>query len=277
VRQIDASAQHEIVCVEENVVVSTGAIRTGRITNEGDFSLVNRLTGIDKAVVVVVVLARSILVVIVPLSEKYCGIRIATLGEVNVDGSIVVDVNDGRSIDINAVEGVCVILKVQRNEITRHACQVDTRNGQGFVLPQVAVSLGCSITWVAKPIGVVVEDEVAAGRLVVDSTLRVAIIAVDVSIGTTLKGFLTDNCRCTAKNVGWRCGEHCCLDIEINHGVTPVVCNDINVKHAFCIETTRVEVINSFNRRVVEIERLDVTNDLIIDALLIPCMVAQCC
>ena len=276
-RQIDASAQHKIVCVEENVVVSTGTIRSGRITNEGDFSLVNRLTGIDKAVVVVVVLARSILVVIVPLSEKNRGVRIATLGEVNVDGSIVVDVNDGGSIDINAVEGVCVILEVQGNEITRHACQVDTRNGQGFVLPQVTVSLGCGVTWVAKPVGVVVEDEVAASRLVVDSTLRVTIIAVDVSVGATLKGLLTDNCRCTAKNVGWRCGEHCCLDVEVNQGVTPVVCNDVNVEHAFCVETTRVEVINSFNRRVVEIERLDVTNDLVIDALLVPCMVAQCC
>ena len=129
----------------------------------------------------------------------------------------------------------------------------------------------------AEPVGVVVEDEVAASRLVVDSTLRVTIIAVDVSVGATLKGLLTDNCRCTAKNVGWRCREHCCLDVEVNQGVTPVVCNDVNVEHAFCVETTRVEVINSFNRRVVEIERLDVTNDLIIDALLVPCMVAKCC
>ena len=135
---------------------------------------------------------------------------------------------------------------------------------------------GC-VTWVTEPIGVVVEDEIATGRFVVDSTLWVTIVTVDVAIGATFEGFLTDNCRCTAKNIGRCCREDRCLNVEIDHGITVIVGNDINVEYSFCIETTWVEVIDTFNRWIVEIEWLDIANDFVIDRLLVPRVVAQRC
>ena len=125
-----------------------------------------------------------------------------------------------------------------------------------------------------EPVGVVVEDQIVTGRFVVDSTLWVTIVTVDVSVCTTLEGFLTDDCRCAAENVGRRCREDCCLDIEINHGVAPVVGNDIDVEHSFSVQSTGIEVINAFDSWVVKIERLDVTDDLVVHTLLVPCMVA---
>ena len=135
----------------------------------------------------------------------------------------------------------------------------------------------CGIARVTEPVGIVVEDEIVAWRLVVDGSLWVAIITVDISVGATLKGFLTNDRRCAAKNIGWSCREDRCLDVIIDHGVTPVVCGDINVEHSLSVKTTRVEVINSFNSRIIEIERLDITNNLVVHVLLIPCMVAERC
>ena len=126
-----------------------------------------------------------------------------------------------------------------------------------------------------EPVGVVIENEIVTGRFVVDGTLWVAIVTVDVSVGTTFEGFLTDDCRCAAENVGRRCREDGCLDIVVHHGVTPVVGNDIDIEHAFSIQATRIEVIDTFNCRVIEIERLDVTDDLVVHTLLVPCMVAE--
>ena len=129
----------------------------------------------------------------------------------------------------------------------------------------------------AEPVGVVVENEVVAGRLVVDSTLWVAVVTVDVSVGTTLEGFLTSDCRCAAENIGRRCREDGRLDVVVYHGITPVVGNDINIEQSFSVQTTRVEVIDAFDCRVVKVERLDVADDFVVHTLLVPCMIAECC
>ena len=128
-----------------------------------------------------------------------------------------------------------------------------------------------------EPVGVVVEDDIVTGRLVVNGPLWIAIVTVDVSVGTTLEGFLTDDCRCAAQNVGRRCREDGCLDIVVNHGVPPVVGNDIDVEYSFSVQATGVEVINAFDCWVVQVERLDVADDLVIHTLLVPCMVAESC
>ena len=128
-----------------------------------------------------------------------------------------------------------------------------------------------------EPVRIVIEDDIVAGCFVVDSTLWVSIIAVDVTGCTALERFLTNDCRRTAENIRRSCREDCCLDVVIDHGVTPVVVDNINVEESFSIKATWVEVIDSFDRWIVKIERLDVANDVVVDCLLIPRMITQCC
>ena len=143
-------------------------------------------------------------------------------------------------------------------------------------MPILAVSLRCRVAWVTKPIGIVVEDEIAASSLVVNRTLWVAIIAVNISFGTALKGFLTDDCRCAAENVEGVAEKTVAL-ISKSTMVLPqllVMTSMSNIPSAY---KPLVEVIDAFDCRVIEIERLDVTDDLIVYTLFIPSVIAERC
>ena len=84
-RHVNASCQNKVVGVEENVVVAARAIGTCCISNEGNFCLVDGFACVGETIVVVVVSTGSIFVVIAPLTKKYSGIRVASLGEVHID------------------------------------------------------------------------------------------------------------------------------------------------------------------------------------------------
>ena len=135
--QIDARGLHQFFRVEEDVVVAT-AVGVCRIADKGKFSLVDGFGGVNDTVAVVVVLARAVFVVIVPLSEDKTGVVRSVLIVVNAHGGVIAGVNIAALV--NGVERVSVILKVERNEVPAHAGQVDVRDGQRLVGPSIIVA-----------------------------------------------------------------------------------------------------------------------------------------
>ena len=98
---------------------------------------------------------------------------------------------------------------------------------------------------------------------------------MSVACGTTLKGLLTNCGGRTTIHVRRCCGEHRRFNIKVDLGVSIVVGVHSNVIHALCIQTPRLEEINGLNHGVIEIERRDIRNDIVVDGLFIPTVACQ--
>ncbi len=153
--QVDAGGLDEFLGVEEHVVV-TRAVGVGRVPDELQLGLINGFRGVNDAVAVVVVLTGSVFVVVVPLSVDQAGVIRAVLGIIHGHDGVIAGVNV--AVLVNGVEGVSIVLKVEGNEVTAHARQINVGNGEGFVGPSVVVSVRAGVTRMTEPVGVVVED-----------------------------------------------------------------------------------------------------------------------
>ena len=124
----------------------------------------------------------------------------------NIEGhcSVVIHINNGCSIRVNAVECVCIILEIQGDEIAAHRGQVDVWNGEGFVCPCVAVAICTGVTGVAEPVRIVVEDRVLASRFIVNDTLWISAFSVSITVRSAFKVFFTQSVWCTTVHVGGR-------------------------------------------------------------------------
>ena len=152
--------------------------------------MVDGFGGVDDSVAVVVVLTGAVFVVVVPLSEDQTGVVSAVLIVVNRHRGVIAGVDV--AVLVNGVEGVSIVLEVERNEIAAHAREVDVGDGEGFVRPGIVVAKGAGITGVAEPVGVVVENLGRTRVFVVDGTLWLLVLLVAVAFAAALEGFLTD-------------------------------------------------------------------------------------
>ena len=155
VRQVNARGLDQFFGIEEDVVVAR-AVGVGRVTNELQFGLVNGFGGVHDAVAVIVVLAGSVFVVVVPLGVDKTGVVRAVFVVINGHDGVVAGVDVAVLVD--GVEGVSVVLEIQGDEVTAHVRQIDVGDGEGLVCPSVVVSVGTGITGVAEPVGIVVEN-----------------------------------------------------------------------------------------------------------------------
>ena len=238
--------------------------------------MVNGFCSVDNTVTVIIILTGAVFVVVVPLSIDQTGIVHSTLEPVQRHDSVVTRVD--ASILVNGVEGVCVVLEVEGDEIAAHRCQVNVWNNQRFVGPCIVIAVGRGVTGMTEPVGVVVEDICRTGVFVVDGALRlqsVSLLGVAITLATSFKRFLTNSRRSATVNVGRCCGVNCCFNTKVNWGITVVVGGDADVKGTFSIEPTWLEEINRFNSWVVEIERRHITSGVVVNWLFIPSIARQ--
>ena len=268
--QVNTRGCNKVVGVEEHVVISSRAIGRCIVSNVGDFGKVDWFRLVNNIVAVFVDLTGSVFVVIVPLPHNYAAVSSAIAEDVEGHCGIVVYINNTCSIRINAVECVSIILEVERNEIPTHRREINTRYGERFVCPCIAVTVGACIARVSEPIGVVVEYFLLAGVLIVDCTLRVLTLFVSVSVCSAFKSFLAKCSRGATVNVGRSCRIDRRLDIIINCGVSIVVGFYLDIKDSFSIQSSGVEVLKTLDHWVVKVEWSNVSNNFVVLALFIP-------
>ena len=175
-------------------------------------------------------------------------------------------------------ECICVILEIQGNEVTAHACEIDVRNHECFVDPSVFVAFGSRIAGVAKPVSLTVENRCVARIIVVNVALRhgrISTLFVSETFRIVLKGFFANSRWRTTVHIG-RCRRvDRGFDVEVNRRVSVVVGVHTDIIDALCVQAARFEEVNGFDCWVKEIERRDICNDVIVDVLLIPSIVGH--
>ena len=124
-----------------------------------------------------------------------------------------------------------------------------------------------------EPVGCLAKDGFAARCLGVDGPVGVAVVAEAVALAGGLERLLTDLAWGTAVDVGREGGEDRGLHVEIDLGVAPVVGGHHDVEGVLCVEGARAEILNAFDRRVVDVERREVSHGVIVEFLLVPCVV----
>ena len=274
VRQVNAGGLDQFVGIEEHVVVPA-AVGVGRVADEGQLGLIDGLSGVDDAVAVVVVLTGTVFVVVVPLSKDQTGVVRTVLVVINGHRCVVAGVNIAVLVD--GVEGISVVLEVERNKVAAHAGQVDVRDGEGLVGPRIIVAQRTGITRMTEPVGVAVEDLGRTRILVVDGTLWLLVLLVAVAFASALKGLLTDGRWRTAVHVGRRGRVNGCLNTKVHRGVPKVVRDHGDVKGALGVKATRVEVLDGLNGGVVEIEGRYIADGIVVDVLFVPGVVGNRC
>ena len=186
VRQVDAGGFDKVITVEEHVVVTAGAVLRGRVTDVFHLRHVNRFGGVDDSVTVVIVLTGAVFVVVIPLSVDQTIVVLTGLGVIHRHDHVVTGVNVATRVD--GVEGVSVVLEVERNKVTILSRQVDVGDAEGLVGPSVIVAVGRGVTGVTEPVGVVVEDLRGTRVFVVDGAQRVLVLLVAGALGTAFEG-----------------------------------------------------------------------------------------
>ncbi len=127
----------------------------------------------------------------------------------------------------------------------------------------------------AKPVGGLTKDGFGTGSLSVDGSVGVAVMGEAVALARGLEGFLTDLTWCTAVDVRRQGREDRGLDVEVHLGVAPVVGGNHDVEGVLSIEGTSAEVFDAFHRRIIHVERREVTHQFVVQFLLIPRVVGQ--